>query len=137
MPRIAYIDSSALLKLAFPQAETAAIEADLANRDGLISSRLCAIECARAFHRDSARGALQSLDDLLEGVVLIEISPDIAARAGDVAPTGLRAPDAIHLATAISVGEPSLEVITYDERLAHAARAHGLTVVQPGLNPQA
>ena len=39
---------------------------------------------------------------------------------------------AIHLASALSVGDPSLEVITYDTRLADAARASGLTVVQPG-----
>ena len=132
MPGIAYIDSSALLKLAFPEAETAAVEADLANREGLVSSRLCAIECARAFRREEGRPALQSLEDLLEGLVLIEISADIAAQASDVGPSELRALDAIHLASALSAGDPSLEVITYDRRLAAAARAHGLTVVQPG-----
>lgn len=132
MPGIAYVDSSALLKLAFPEAETAAIEADLANREGLVSSRLCAIECARAFRREAGRSALQSLEDLLEGVVFIEISAAIAAHASDVAPSELRALDAIHLASALSAGDPSLEVITYDQRMADAARAHGLTVVQPG-----
>lgn len=132
MSEIAYIDSSALLKLAFPEAETAAVEADLADRDGLISSRLCAIECARAFRRSGGRTALQSLEALLEGVVFIEISSDIAAHASDVGPSGLRALDAIHLASALSTGDPSLEVITYDHRLAEAARANGLTVVQPG-----
>ena len=132
MPGIAYIDSSALLKLAFPEAETPAIEADLADRDGLVSSRLCAIECARAYRRESGRTSLQSLDDLLEGVVFIEISAAIAEKASDTGPAELRALDAIHLASALSAGDPSLEVITYDRRLADAARAIGLTVVQPG-----
>lgn len=40
--------------------------------------------------------------------------------------------DAIHLATALSIGDARLEVITYDGRFAGAARANGLTVVQPG-----
>lgn len=132
MGGLAYVDSSALLKLAFPEAETAALEADFANREALLSSRLCAIECARAFRRDTKRKALQSLEDLLESVVFIEISSDIANRAGEVEPFGLRALDAIHLASALSVGDASLEVITYDDRLADAARASGLTVVQPG-----
>ena len=132
MPGIAYIDSSALLKLAFPEAETAAVEADLADRDGLISSRLCAVECARAFRRAGGRTTLQALEDLLEGVVFIEISAAIAAQASDVDPAELRALDAIHLASALSAGDPSLEIITFDGRLAEAARAHGLTVVQPG-----
>ena len=132
MPGIAYIDSSALLKLAFPEAETAAVEADLASRDGLVSSRLCAIECARAFRRGGGRTTLQTVEDLLEGIVFIEISAAIAAQASDVHPAEVRALDAIHLASALSVGDPLLQVITYDQRLADAARAHGLTVVQPG-----
>lgn len=132
MGGLAYVDTSALLKLAFPESETAAVEADFANREGLLSSRLCAIECARAFRRDAERKTPQSLENLLESVVFIEISTEIADRAGEVGPPGLRALDAIHLASALSAGDPSLEVITYDDRLADAARANGLTVVQPG-----
>ena len=40
--------------------------------------------------------------------------------------------DAIHLATALSIGDADMEVITYDTRFAAAARANGLTVIQPG-----
>lgn len=132
MAALAYVDTSALLKLAFPAPETAALETDVAHRDGLLSSRLCAIECARAFRRDATRTALQSLDELLESVVFIEISREIADRAGQLGPAGLRALEAIHLASALSAGDPALELITYDRGLADAARAHGLTVVQPG-----
>jgi predicted nucleic acid-binding protein len=44
----------------------------------------------------------------------------------------VRALDAIHLATALAIDDDELEFITYDDRLADAARAEGLTVVQPG-----
>lgn len=132
MRGLAYVDTSALLKLAFPGPETAAVEADFASREGLLSSRLCAIECARAFRRDAARRTPPSLEDLLGSVVFIEISTEIADRAGAMGPPGLRALEAIHLASALSAGDPTLDVITYDQRLADAARAHGLTVVQPG-----
>ena len=53
-------------------------------------------------------------------------------RAARLQPAGLRALDAIHLATALSHGDGDVQMITYDERLAAAARAHGLRVVQPG-----
>ena len=43
-----------------------------------------------------------------------------------------RSLDAIHLATALSLGDLDFELATYDDRLAVAARAHGLRVVQPG-----
>jgi hypothetical protein len=36
------------------------------------------------------------------------------------------------VATALSIGDGQVEVITYDKRFADAARANGLTVVQPG-----
>ncbi|MEX2270129.1 MAG: type II toxin-antitoxin system VapC family toxin [Vicinamibacterales bacterium] len=129
----AYVDSSALLKLAFPDAYTPALEADLSARDGLLSSRLTAIECGRTLRRETRRKPLYTLEDLLEGVVLLEITPAIGERASDVPPPVLRSLDAIHLATALSLEDPSLELITYDHRLADAARAHGLTVVQPGV----
>jgi predicted nucleic acid-binding protein len=75
---------------------------------------------------------LQSLDDLLRSVVFIEVSSAIAEQASQLEPAELRTLDAIHLASALSAADPSIDVITYDERLAEAARAHGLTVVQPG-----
>jgi hypothetical protein len=57
---------------------------------------------------------------------------DEAARLGSAQ---VRALDAIHLATALAIGDDDLEFITYDDRLADAARAEGLTVVQPGRCP--
>jgi uncharacterized protein len=130
----AYVDSSALLKLAVREPETAALEADLAGRDGLVASRLAVVECRRAARRASNRRILQTVDGILEAIYLLEVTPAILDAAAAADPPVLRSLDAIHLATALSVGDPGLEVITYDGRLAEAAESHGLTVVHPGLD---
>ena len=133
MGGVAYVDSSALLKLVICEAETAALEADFAQRDGLITSRLAILECRRAARRVLRGRALQTIEQVLEAVYLIEITPDILERAGVADPAHLRSLDAIHLATALSIDDPTLDIITYDRRFADAALASGLCVVQPGL----
>jgi uncharacterized protein len=128
----AYIDSSALVKLIVQEPETAALEADLANRDGLLTSRLALLECRRAARHVPHRRVLQTVDAVLEALYLLDITPVILDAAAALDPPSLRSLDAIHVATALSIGEPRLDVITYDTRCAEAARAHGLTVVSPG-----
>ena len=132
MSGLAYIDSSALLKLAVREAETSALEADLAERDGLLVSRLGVIECRRAAARASKSRLLQTLEQVLDAVYLLEITVAILDRAAELRPTVMRTLDAIHLATALSVNDRDLDVITYDDRMADAARENGLRVVQPG-----
>jgi uncharacterized protein len=128
----AYIDSSAVLKLAIREPETAALEAHLAALDGLVSSRLTVLECRRAARRTSRVRVLQAVDDVLDAVYLLDVTQAILDDAARADPPLLRSLDAIHLATALSIGDAQVEVITYDKRFADAARANGLTVVQPG-----
>lgn len=132
MAGTAYVDSSALLKLAVREPETPALEADLAGRDGLVSSRLAVVECRRAARRASHRRLLQTVDQILEAIYLIDVTPAILDDAAAADPPLLRSLDAIHLATALSIGDAQMEVITYDARFAEAARASGMSVVQPG-----
>lgn len=132
MGAVAYIDSSALLKLVVREEETSALEADLAARDGLVTSRLALLECRRAARRVPHRRLVQTVDAVFEAVYLLEITPSILDAAAALNTPHLRSLDAIHVATAMSVGDPALDVLTYDTRCADAARASGLTVVQPG-----
>ncbi len=132
MGAIAYLDSSALLKLAIREEETPALEADLAARVGLVTSRIAVVECRRAARRIPHKAVLPSIDDVLEAVYLLDLTAANLEGAAAMDPPVLRSLDAIHLATALSIGDPNLEVITYDERLAEASRAAGLVVVQPG-----
>jgi predicted nucleic acid-binding protein len=128
----AYIDSSAVLKLAVREPETAALEAYVARCEGLVSSRLAVLECRRVVRRVSRVRVLQAVDDVLEAVYLLDVTQAILERGALVDPPLLRSLDAIHLATALSLADAHVEVITYDTRFADAARANGLTVVQPG-----
>jgi uncharacterized protein len=132
MPGTVYLDSSAMLKLMVREAETPALEAYLVECDGLLASRLAVLECRRAARRASHARLLQRVDEVLDAIYLLEITPAILDEAAIVEPPILRSLDAIHLATALSVGDPQLEVITYDARLADAARSGGLVVTQPG-----
>ena len=127
----AYIDSSAVIKLAVREPETAALETYVAGCEGLVSSRLAVLECRRAARRVSRGRVLQAVDDVLDAVYLLDITQAILDGAAVVDPPLLRSLDAIHLATALSLADLQVEVITYDKRFADAARANGLTVVQP------
>ena len=71
-------------------------------------------------------------DDILEALVLHRVTPDLLRRAARLTPASLPALDAIHLASALAAGDGDTEFVTCDDRLAPAARAHGLRVGQPG-----
>jgi predicted nucleic acid-binding protein len=103
----------------------------VAARPRLISSRLGAVEAERAVRRVSPLPGAE-LREVLDTVDLIELSPPLMARAGALTPAELRTLDAIHLATLLLLGPADLDVVTYDDRLATAARQHGFTVLQPG-----
>ena len=130
MAGLAYVDASALVKLVQAEPETAALESDLANRDGLLCSRLAATELRRACARAKRPRLLQQVDEVLESVYLVEVTPAILEAAGRLKPVLLRTLDAVHLATLQTLDEP-VDLITYDDRLADAAKAHGLSVVTP------
>ena len=63
------------------------------------------------------------LDEELEAVTLVHLDTIVQKLARTVGPRDLRSLDAIHLATALSLGDYPDAFITYDDRLAAAARA--------------
>ena len=95
------------------------------------TSALGATELIRACRRALSKKQLTQVEDVLGAVVLMDVTPAILARAAELAPRELRTLDAIHLATALSASDTSLDFITCDARLAQAARAHGFTVHAP------
>ena len=68
---------------------------------------------------------------MLSGIEVVGVNARLADRAAGIAPATVRTLDAIHLATAVSMGSALASFVTYDERLAEAARALGLPVVAP------
>lgn len=61
----------------------------------------------------------------------VDLDASIRILAQTVSPATVRSLDAIHLATALRVREQLTSFITYDRRLADAARAAGLVVEAP------
>jgi predicted nucleic acid-binding protein len=71
-------------------------------------------------------------DAVLAALVLVRADEPVLAQAASFKDPQLRALDAIHLATALTLGDDPDVFITYDARLARAAARLRLRVVQPG-----
>lgn len=133
-----YLDASAIAKLATLEAETRALRAHLRQHQHLITSRLATVEVSRALLRRSPETqatAAEPIREIFEHLLVVELDEGIAATAATLAPATLRSLDAIHLASALAIGEELTEVVTYDARLAAAARSAGLEVRAPGQHP--
>lgn len=132
MAVLAYLDASAMVKLFLPEPESSALEAAILEKDGLFSSGLSVAECGRALRRAGRAPTGAAVDEVFGAFMLLDVTPALLQHGARLQPAILRALDAIHVASALSVGDRAVEFITYDQRLADAARANGLTVVQPG-----
>jgi predicted nucleic acid-binding protein len=127
---LAYIDASALVKLIAEEDESEALALFLGSAGPLASSILVTVEVARAVSR-VAPDRDDRTTQVVDGVSLIEFNARIAARAAVVRPPTLRTLDAIHLASAMELGDDLTAFVCYDERLSAAARELGLPVVSP------
>jgi uncharacterized protein len=135
---IGYLDSSALLKVYLD--DEAAVEGlgevvDLVA--SLVTSRLAYVEVRAGLAAARRAGrmtvvshdrAVGHFDRVWLEYGVIEIDPALGFRAADVAEQyGLRAGDAIHLASALEIGD-DVSVVALDRRLRVAASAAGLVV---------
>lgn len=126
-----YLDSSAIVKLVLTEAESDALQVRLAEHSEHVSSALAHVEVLRALRRANKHPlALGHAERILSRMILIVIDEPLLAVAAALDPPGLRSLDAIHLATALSL-EGLDAVVTYDRRLADAAREAGLAVTSP------
>lgn len=76
--------------------------------------------------------ALPLAVELLGKLALIEVDDRVLEKAVEMKPVAVRSLDAIHIATALSLGLDLGAFITYDRNQAKAARAVGLPVRSPG-----
>ena len=127
-----YLDTSAFVKLIWSERETPALQAFLRQRPGatLVSSALLVVETRRAVLRE-APGQLARTDLMLTRVGQLGVNRSLIEAASRLPDPSLRSLDAIHLATALSLGDHCGAFFAYDERLIAAARAHGLSVTFP------
>lgn len=128
--RVAYFDSSAIVKLIHEERESMALVSYLDEPVESSTSVLSAVEVGRALGRSRIEAG--EADDALRGFYLLNLTTEVQEHAARVGSATLRSLDAIHLASALSIGDPGLDFVTYDDRLAGVARQYGLRVVQPG-----
>jgi predicted nucleic acid-binding protein len=126
---LVYVDSSAFVKLVLAEPETPALLAALEGVERLVASEILEVEVLRATHRGG--GETAAARSQLAAVRLIPLSSEIRRRASELDPSSVRSLDAIHLATALSLGERLEGLHTYDERMSLAARHAGLNVQAP------
>ena len=128
--KLTYVDSSAIVKLAVREPESAALRRFLTRRQPLGSSALARTEVARAL-LPSGPEAVARGEEVLRRIQLLRINDRVLSAAGQLLPPELRSLDAIHLASADQLGASVRQIVTYDERTAEAARTIGWTVVAP------
>lgn len=129
--RALYLDSSAFVKVVVEEPETNALRMYLSRNVGRrISSALLHAEALRAV-RHLGPEALRTIREGLRLVDLILIDDRILEAAGMLEPRILRTLDAIHLATALMVGDDLEAIVTYDDRMIEAARLLGLPTAAP------
>jgi predicted nucleic acid-binding protein len=128
--KLTYVDSSAIVKLAVQEPESAALRRFLARRQPLVSSALARTEVARAL-LPSGPEAVARGEEVLRRIQLLRINDRVLSAAGRLLPTELRSLDAIHLASADQLGASVRQIVTYDERMAETARTIGWLVVAP------
>lgn len=127
----AYVDASALVKLFKAERETEAFRGALADWPVRVASELIRVEAVCTARRLGGKDVLQRASAALERLNLIPLSPEIIELATDAHTPPLRAMDAIHLATALTMREDLGAMFVYDSDLHAAAQAHHLNPVAP------
>lgn len=128
-----YLDSSALVTSLVQRAHAADLKAYLDAHPGMgtATSTIGFIETVRTCDLIGTFPGLMTRlrADHTEIPVNAQIRDDAARLPGR-----LRSLDAIHAATAARLGPELTALVTYDQRMADAARGAGLPVAMPGLS---
>ena len=129
---VAYVESSAMVKLWRTEPETEALRAALERFQVLVSSDLTRIEVMRTAARQAGDAGRAQARAVLLGLTTVPVDRQIVDAGAALTPDRLRSLDAIHVATALAVDDGDLVFHSYDTRALEAARAHGLRTASPG-----
>lgn len=124
-----YVDTSAIVKLVQAEEETAALRNWLRGRRWVIGD----------LHRTELRRAAQRLgpttlaraERLLSELDIITVNGEVFDEAGRALPAEPRSLDALHLATAHSLGPDLAGIVAYDTRLLEASRQADIPAISP------
>lgn len=139
---LAYLDSSALVKLVVEEDGSDEVAKLWDGADAVVTSRVAHPEVRAALaaaHRDRRlddtghNAAKQSWREFHSALRMVEVNAALEDRAGALAEThALSGFDAIHLASALTLAEAPVILATWDRRLRTAARTIGLATLPPG-----
>ena len=141
---IVYLDSSAIMKLhLIDEPDGAELREIIAAPVRIATSRLSYVE-VRAGLAAARRGgrirpaehdrAVAAFHDSWSAYNIVEIDGEVGARAGDFAEAfGLRAGDAVQLASAFALDPIQTVLVAWDTQLRAAARAAGLATHPAGV----
>lgn len=125
---LVYLDSSVALRTILDTPDRERVQAWMATPGTTyVSSRLLRTEVIRVLRRDNR--TLVDATPLLDRVGLLDISGETHTIAESIE-RHVRTLDALHLATALLIGEP-VTVATHDATMATVAEHLGLLVIDP------
>ncbi|MFC4950408.1 type II toxin-antitoxin system VapC family toxin [Pseudonocardia sp. GCM10023141] len=124
-----YLDTSAFLKAVWAEPESTALLRAIGDQP-TVSSALLAVEARRSTIRVDAT-QLPRTDLLLGEVTQVDLTDAVLESAGRLPDPLLRTLDAIHLATALLLRDELDVLLTYDTRLAAAAKSHRIPTAAP------
>lgn len=126
-----YLDTSGAVKLVLDEPGSDALSGwAAAHADDVVSSDLLRTELLRATRR-GAPEHMQRAREVLDSVMLLALPSATFQRAAELDPPLLRSLDALHLATALELGDELDGVVSYDVRLSAAAEQFGVVVIAP------
>jgi predicted nucleic acid-binding protein len=127
-----YLDSSALVKLALTEPESAALISYLSERqdEAIVSSALHRTEVLRAIWQ-AEPGALTRGVRLVRRIGRVSLTNEVLDNAATLPPQRLGTADAIHLASALAIRRDLSAFVAYDKRLLDAAAEAGLPTASP------
>jgi predicted nucleic acid-binding protein len=133
--RAIYLDASAVVRLIRIEAETAALrtylERERQREAVLVSSMLLRTEAVRVASLISQRYVALARHLIRREIAFVAVDREVLDQAAGLQPPRLRSLDAVHVATALSLGDDLAEFVTYDRRMVEAARHQGLPVASP------
>ena len=125
-----YLDSSAILKYVFAEPERPALVKALTSQ--AISSELTRLEVKRTVYRINPIVIILANEELSR-INFVSISNQVLGVAESfTSSVTLATLDAIHVATAITLGKGIEGIITYDKQMIANAATMGIKVLSPG-----
>ena len=126
-----YLDTSAAVRLVVDESGSRVLRSWIDREDpDFVSSDLLRVELLRVCRRHSP-DAIAAARVYLDAVSLMPLTTELCQRASEIDPSVMRSLDALHVASALVLGDELRGVLTYDERLADGCRAYGLPVLSP------